>query len=274
MTQISSISRARTSSCVKKLKLLPACGIFVLKVACANDLPLSGIHALELGQLIAGPFAEQLLGYVEAPKNGDPLRVWREVDLDSWSPSGFRSIDRNKKSVEIDLHTPHGRDQTCADLRSDVLIGNFEPGTLEKWSLDAASLNPHIPDLIYTRVSGYGQTGPWGSCPGFASVCEAESGFRFMNFSVTVAGLYAAFGTMLALLQRLTKEKGEEGGPRSLRLVCHRYRPDQRSPLPPPETPAYTVIGANGDSLYARLMHLIGAPHLAGPVYAQISSPS
>ncbi|KAJ7167885.1 CoA-transferase family III domain-containing protein [Mycena filopes] len=315
-----------------------------------NDLPLSGIRVLELGQLIAGPFAGQLLGQfgaeiikVEAPKKGDPLRVWRELDVDGCSP-WFRSIGRNKKSVAIDLHTVQGREIVRKlALSSDVLIENFKPGTLEKWSLDPASLHPHNPDLIYTRVSGYGQTGPWAPRPGYASVCEAESGFRFINgfpddqtgglsgppvrpnisLGDSVAGLHAAFGTVLALLQRQRKkENGQAGGttvdvsilesmlnlmegiipeydrkgkvhflrsstqttriltsspppagPRSLRLLRDRHRPHQRLPCLPepaaPRTPVYIVIGANGDSIYARLMHLIGAPHLAGPAHAQ-----
>ncbi|KAJ6545439.1 CoA-transferase family III [Mycena capillaripes] len=311
MALISSISRAHTSS------------------THANDLPLSGIRVLELGQLIAGPFAGQLLGQfgaeiikVEAPKKGDALRVWRELDVDGCSP-WFRSIGRNKKSVAIDLHTPQGRELVRKlALRSDVLIENFKPGTLEKWSLDPASLHPRNPDLIYTRVSGYGQTGPWASRPGFASVCEAESGFRFINgfpdpetgglsgppvrpnisLGDSVAGLHAAFGTVLAILQRQKKkEKGEAGGTivdvsilESMLNLMEGIIPEYdrmgkvRGPsgssvtgivptnaypcLPAPsapDTPVYIVIGANGDSIYTRLMHLVGAPHLVGPAYAQ-----
>ncbi|KAJ7509703.1 CoA-transferase family III domain-containing protein [Mycena galericulata] len=295
----------------------------------ASDLPLAGIRVLELGQLIAGPFSGQLLGQfgaeiikVEAPKKGDPLRVWRELDVDGCSP-WFRSIGRNKKSVAIDLHTVQGRELVRKlALKSDVLIENFKPGTLEKWSLDPASLHPHNPGLIYTRVSGYGQTGPWAPRPGYASVCEAESGFRFINgfpepetgglsgppvrpnisLGDSVAGLHAAFGTVLALLQRQKKEaKGEAGGTtvdvsifesmlNLMEGIIPEYdRKDKvRGPsgssvtgivptnaypcLPAPSapgTPVYIVIGANGDSIYARLMHLVGAPHLAGPAYAQ-----
>ncbi|KAJ6471108.1 CoA-transferase family III domain-containing protein [Mycena vitilis] len=295
----------------------------------ANDLPLAGIRVLELGQLIAGPFAGQLLGQfgaeiikVEAPKKGDALRVWRELDVDGCSP-WFRSIGRNKKSVAIDLHTAQGRELVRnLALRSDVLIENFKPGTLEKWGLDAASLHPHNPDLIYTRVSGYGQTGPWAARPGFASVCEAESGFRFINgmpdpetgglsgppvrpnisLGDSVAGLHAAFGTVLALLQRQKrKARGEAGGTtvdvsilESMLNLMEGIIPEYdrkgkvRGPsgssvtgivptnaypcLPSPaapSTPVYLVIGANGDSMYARLMHLIGAPHLAGADHAQ-----
>ncbi|KAJ7606630.1 CoA-transferase family III domain-containing protein [Roridomyces roridus] len=294
-----------------------------------SDLPLSGIRVLELGQLIAGPFAGQLLGQfgaevikVEPPKKGDPLRVWRELDLDGCSP-WFRSIGRNKKSVAIDLRTSEGRELVRKlALKSDVLIENFKPGTLEKWSLDPASLHPHNPGLIYTRVSGYGQTGPWASRPGFASVCEAESGFRFINgfpdektgglggppvrpnisLGDSVAGLHAAFGTVLALLQRQKKQSSGQAGGTTVDVsilesmlnlmegIIPEYDrkgkvrgpsgssvtgivPTNAYPCLPapsaPETPVYIVIGANGDALYTRLMHLIGAPHLATPAYAQ-----
>ncbi|CAK5264526.1 unnamed protein product [Mycena citricolor] len=294
-----------------------------------STLPLSGVRVLELGQLIAGPFAGQLLGQfgaevikIEPPVKGDPLRVWRELDVDGVSP-WFRSIGRNKKSVAIDLHSTQGRDLVRdLALQSDVLIENFKPGTLEKWGLDPASLHPHNPDLIYTRVSGYGQTGPWASRPGYASVCEAESGFRYINGFVdvetgglsgppvrpnislgdSVAGLHAAFGTVLALLQRQKKrDVGEKGGmtvdvsilESMLNLMegivpeydrknkvrgpsgssvtgivptnAYPCLPDPAAPM----TPVYIVIGANGDSIYARLMKVIGAPHLIGPDYAQ-----
>ncbi|KAG2015259.1 CAIB/BAIF family enzyme [Coprinopsis cinerea AmutBmut pab1-1] len=194
-----------------------------------DDLPLSGIRVLEMGQLIAGPFAGQLLGQfgaevikVEPPKTGDPLRVWRELDVDGTSP-WFRSIGRNKKSVTIDLRQLEGRELVRKlATKCDVLLENFKPGTLEKWKLGPADLHPYNPSLIFTRVSGYGQTGPWAPRPGYASVCEAESGFRYINGFVdpeteglsgppvrpnislgdSVAGLHAAFGTVLALLKR------------------------------------------------------------------------
>ncbi|KAJ7275621.1 CoA-transferase family III [Mycena rebaudengoi] len=312
-TRLSAVSRYRSASLS----------------AASSDLPLAGVRVLELGQLIAGPFAGQLLGQfgaevikVESPKKGDPLRVWRELDVDGCSP-WFRSIGRNKKSVAIDLHTAQGRDLVRKlALRSDVLLENFKPGTLEKWSLDPASLRPHHPDLIYTRVSGYGQTGPWAPRPGYASVCEAESGFRFINgvpdeetgglsgppvrpnisLGDSVAGLHAAFGTVLALLQRQNKRKrGEDGGTtvdvsilesmlNLMEGIIPEYDrkgkvrgpsgssvtgivPTNAYPCRPapsaPHTPVYIVIGANGDALYARLMHVIGAPHLVGPAYAQ-----
>ncbi|KAF8260576.1 CoA-transferase family III domain-containing protein [Lactarius quietus] len=199
----------------------------------STGLPLSGVRVLELGQLIAGPFAGQLLGHfganiikVEPPNTGDPLRGWRELDVDGTSP-WFRSLARNKKSVSIDLRKEEGRAlvRRLAE-RSDVVIENFKPGTLERWGLGPNELRAINPGLIFTRVSGYGQTGPWSSRPGYASVCEAEAGFRFINgfpdertgelsgppvrpnisLGDSVAGLTAAFGTVLALLARRANE--------------------------------------------------------------------
>ncbi|KAH9174451.1 CoA-transferase family III [Lactarius sanguifluus] len=199
----------------------------------STGLPLSGVRVLELGQLIAGPFAGQLLGHfgaeiikVEPPNTGDPLRGWRELDVDGTSP-WFRSLARNKKSVSIDMRQEEGRAlvRRLAE-RSDVVLENFKPGTLERWGLGPDELRLTNPGLIFTRVSGYGQTGPWSSRPGYASVCEAEAGFRFINgfpdgktgelsgppvrpnisLGDSVAGLTAAFGTALALLARRAKE--------------------------------------------------------------------
>ncbi|TFY58627.1 hypothetical protein EVJ58_g6305 [Rhodofomes roseus] len=229
-------------SSVKRLeRTVTSCRRFITSQGNAlQDLPLSGIRVLEIGQVIAGPFCGQLLGHygaevikVEPPNVGDPLRVWRELDVDGVSP-WWRSIARNKKSVTIDLRKEEGRDLVRKlAIKSDVLLENFKPGTLEKWKLGPEDLHPHNPSLIFTRVSGYGQTGPWASRPGYASVCEAQSGFRYINgypdpetgmldgppvrpnisLGDSVAGLHAALGTVLALLSRKAKEaRGQVGG--------------------------------------------------------------
>ncbi|KAL0569001.1 hypothetical protein V5O48_012970 [Marasmius crinis-equi] len=286
-----------------------------------DDLPLSGVRVLEMGQLIAGPFAGQLLGQfgaevikVEPPNVGDPLRVWRELDVDGTSP-WFRSIARNKKSVAIDLRKQEGRELVKRlAIKSDVLIENFKPGTLEKWSLGPASLHPYNPSLIFTRVSGYGQTGPWAPRPGYASVCEAESGFRYINgfpdpetgglsgppvrpnisLGDSVAGLHAAFGTkkrkrsrpggttvdvsilesMLNLMEGIVPEydrKGKIRGPSGSSVTgivptnAYPCLPDPESP----SVPSYIVIGANGDTIYNRLMNVVERPDLTGPAYQQ-----
>ncbi|KAI0629554.1 CoA-transferase family III [Trametes polyzona] len=294
-----------------------------------QNLPLAGVRVLEVGQVIAGPFCGQLLGHygaevikVEPPKVGDPLRVWRERDVDGVSP-WWRSIARNKKSVTIDMRKEEGRNLVRKlAVKSDVLLENFKPGTLEKWNLGPADLHPLNPSLIFTRVSGYGQTGPWSPRPGYASVCEAESGFRYINgtpdpetggllgppirpnlsLGDSVAGLHAAFGTVLALLARKAREaqgqpggqtvdvsifesmvnlmegiipeygrKGKIRGPSGSSLTG--IVPTNAYPCKPapsaPHTPAYIVIGANSDSIYARLMRALGRDDLVGPAFAQ-----
>jgi len=202
----------------------------------AAPRPLEGIRVLEMGQLIAGPFCATLLGYlgavlikIEAPHGGDPIRKWRELDTDGTSP-WWRSIGRNKKSVTIDLRQPEGRAlarKLAANV--DVLVENFKPGTLEKWGLAPSDMAGTNPGLIYTRLSGYGQTGPYAQRPGFASVCEAFGGFRHINgfddrppvrpnisMGDTLAGLHAAFGTTLALLgrERQRRTPNAEAAPR------------------------------------------------------------
>lgn len=296
-----------------------------------DDLPLSGIRVLEMGQLIAGPFAGQLLGQfgaevikIEPPKIGDPLRVWRELDQDGTSP-WFRSIGRNKKSVTIDLRQLEGRELVKKiAVKCDVVLENFKPGTLEKWSLGPSDLQVYNPSLIFTRVSGYGQTGPWAPRPGYASVCEADSGFRYINgfadaetgaltgppvrpnisLGDSVAGLHAAFGTVLALLKRQRQQSGggepEKGVTVDVSIVesmlnlmegivpeydrMNKTRgpsgssvtgivPTNAYPcLPSPETSlsssqAYVVIGGNGDSIYRRLMHAIERDDLTSHKY-------
>lgn len=188
--------------------------------------PLTGVRVLELGQLIAGPFASSLLGYygaevikIEDPKLGDPIRSWRGV-ADDGTSVWWRSIGRNKKSITLDLRIPKAQ-QIVRDLSKscDVIIENFKPGTMEKWGLSPEQLQKENPGLIFTRVSGYGQTGPMASKPGFASVCEAFGGLRHVtgfkgeapvrsNISIgdSLAGLHAAFGITLALLARANKK--------------------------------------------------------------------
>ncbi|KAI9023806.1 CAIB/BAIF family protein [Phycomyces nitens] len=195
--------------------------------------PLEGVRVLELGQIIAGPFCGSILGYygaeiikIEPPKNGDPLRSWRHLDKDGQSP-WFRSMARNKKSVCIDIRTEEGRGLVKKLAgKVDVLIENFKPGTMEKWGLGPDDLYAINKSLIYTRISGYGQTGPYSKRPGFASVCEGMGGFRSVNgypgeppvrpnisLGDSLAGLHAAFGVVLGLLARnkLKQSIGESG---------------------------------------------------------------
>ena len=184
--------------------------------------PLDGIRVLEVGQLLAGPFAGSLLAYygaevikVEPPGGGDPLRQWRVLDDDGTS-FWWRSLGRNKKCVTADLRSDKGRELVGKlACECDVLIENFRPGVLEKWGLGPADLWADNPGLVYARISGYGQDGPYAAKPGFASVCEAIGGLRYVNgepgerpmrpnlsLGDTVAGLHTALGVVMACLYR------------------------------------------------------------------------
>jgi crotonobetainyl-CoA:carnitine CoA-transferase CaiB-like acyl-CoA transferase len=183
--------------------------------------PLEGVRVLELGQLIAGPFTGSMLAYfgaevikVEPPGKGDPIRQWRVVR--DGSSLWWHSVGRNKKCITIDLKQERGRELVRELAKQcDVLVENFRPGVMEEWQLGPDDIKAINPDLIYTRISGYGQTGPYANKPGFASVCEGISGFRYVNgfpneapvrpnlsIGDTIAALHAVLGTALALLAR------------------------------------------------------------------------
>lgn len=182
---------------------------------------LAGIRVLELGQLIAGPFAAKTLAdfgaqviKIEPPGQGDPLRKWRL--LHEGTSVWWEAQSRNKQSVCVDLRQPEGQDlarQLAA--QADVLIENFRPGTMEKWGLSWEALHALNPRLIMLRISGYGQTGPKAQEPGFAAIGEAMAGLRYLNgepgrapvraglsLGDTIAGLHGAMGVLLALYQR------------------------------------------------------------------------
>lgn len=183
--------------------------------------PLSGLRVLELGQLLAGPFAGSILAYFGAevikvePPGGDPIRGWRVLD-DGGTSYWWRSLGRNKKCITVDLRTDRGQALVRQlALRSDVLLENFSPGVLERWGLSPDSLKEDNPRLVIARISGYGQDGPYAGRPGFASVCEGISGFRHLNgfpdqvpvrqnlsIGDTIAGLHAVLGILLALRAR------------------------------------------------------------------------
>jgi len=153
-----------------------------------NDGPLSGIRVLELGSLIAGPFAGRLLGdwgadvlKVESPDNPDPMRQWGQGEL-SGQQVWWLVQSRNKRIVTVDLRTGEGQARLL-DLaaRSDVLVENFRPGTLERWNIGPEQLWKRNPGLIIARVSAFGQTGPRAGLAGYASVAEAMGGLRYLN---------------------------------------------------------------------------------------------
>ena len=186
-----------------------------------TEKPLSGVKVLELGQLMAGPFAGTLLAYfgadvikVEPPGRGDAVRGWRAItgDTSLW----WYSLGRNKRSITVNLKSDEGR-RIVRRLAGevDVLIENFRPGTLEKWGLGPDELQGVNPGLIIARVSGYGQDGPYSSRPGYASVCEGVGGLRYVNgfpgqppvrqnlsLGDSLTGLHTAFGILLSLFHR------------------------------------------------------------------------
>lgn len=269
----------------------------------ARASALSGVRVIELGQLIAGPYAATLLGYFGAevikiePPKGDPIRGWRGIDEDGTS-LWWRSVARNKKSVAIDLRDERGQDLVRRlILKSDVLVENFRPGTLERWNLDPDVLRNQRPDLIVARVSGYGQTGPRAAQPGYASVCEAYGGLRHLtgvpgeppvrsNLSLgdTLAGLHTAIGILAALFHRQRSGAGQlvdtaiyEAVFSCLESVVPEYDRLKRVRGPSGATitgvvPTGTyacadgkgvVMGANGEAVFRRLCEAMGEPALA-----------
>lgn len=184
--------------------------------------PLNGVRVLELGSLIAGPFAGRLLAdfgadvvKVEAPDRGDPLREWGRESREGAS-LWWAVQSRGKRCITLDLRRPRGRELLLAlAAESDVLIENFRPGTLERWGLGPDVLHTAQPGLVIARVSGYGQTGPASARPGFAAVAEAEGGLRYVNgypgqapprFGISLgdslAALFAFQGILMALYWR------------------------------------------------------------------------
>ncbi|MEC4761886.1 CaiB/BaiF CoA transferase family protein [Mycobacterium sherrisii] len=183
--------------------------------------PLDRIRVLELGNYIAAPTAGRLLAdfgaeviKVERPVTGDELRTWR---LYSGTTSMlFRTINRNKKSVVIDLSSEYGQARVRELARGcDIVLENFRPGTVERWGIGPAELCAQNPDLIFVRVSAYGQTGPRRHEPGFAAVAEAMAGLRALtgepdrppartgvSIGDSIAGIYAAFGALVAVHRR------------------------------------------------------------------------
>jgi crotonobetainyl-CoA:carnitine CoA-transferase CaiB-like acyl-CoA transferase len=271
-----------------------------------NSRPLDGIRVLETGQLLAGPFVGSMLGYfgaevikVETPGTGDPLRKWRAVAKDG-TAYWWRSLGRNKKCITANLRSSEGRElvRRLAD-KSDVLVENFRPGVMEKWGLGPKDFELSNPALIYARISGYGQDGPYASKPGFASVCEGFGGLRYVNgfpgeapvrpnLSVgdTLAGLHSVIGILLACVHRL---KSPENAGQVIDTALYEavfglmegVVPEYdgaglvREPsgstitgIVPTNTyccadDKFIIIGANGDSIFKRLCQAMGRPDMA-----------
>ncbi|HSV36918.1 MAG TPA: CaiB/BaiF CoA-transferase family protein [Ramlibacter sp.] len=264
--------------------------------------PLAGIKVLELGQLIAGPFAAKTLAdfgaeviKVESPGAGDPLRQWRM--LKDGTSVWWQVQSRNKRSIALDLKDPQAQDivrQLAAE--ADVLIENFRPGAMEGWGLGPEPLQKINPRLVMLRISGYGQTGPYRDRPGFGVVAEAMGGLRHLtgepgripvrvgvSIGDTLAALHGVIGILLALHHRHRSGRGQvvdvalyEAVFNCMESLLPEYsafgavRGPAGSAMPgiAPTNAyrcadgAYALVAGNGDSIFKRLMAAIGRPEL------------
>ena len=265
---------------------------------------LDGIRVIEVGTLISGPFAGRLLGdlgaeviKIEPPGSPDPLRTWGQAELDGhhffWTVHA-----RNKKAVTLNLREERGRELFLELVgRSDIIVENFRPGTLEKWNLGYDLLRQHNPGIILVRVSGYGQTGPEAHKAGYASVAEATSGLRHMNgfpggppprlalsLGDSLAGMFAVQGALAALYRRTVSGEGQVVDvalTESCLAIQESTIPDYdvggvvRGPsgtrlegiapsnIYPTADGSWVVIAANQDTVFRRLCAAMGRPELA-----------
>ncbi|MFE9783902.1 CaiB/BaiF CoA transferase family protein [Nocardia salmonicida] len=191
--------------------------------------PLADLRVVEMGQLLAGPFAGQLLGdlgaeviKLESPGTGDPMRQWgreQSAGKSLWWPV----VARNKKSVTCNLRDPAGQ-QLARQLieRADIVIENFRPGTMERWGLGFDRLREHNPGLIMVRVTGYGQSGPYSPRAGYGSIGEAMGGIRYVtgdpdhaparagiSLGDSLAAVFATIGTLAAVHHRANTGRGQ-----------------------------------------------------------------
>jgi len=271
------------------------------QAAVAGTGPLAGLKVVELGQLIAGPFAAKTLAdfgadviKIEAPPNGDPLRQWRL--LHEGTSVWWQVQSRNKKSVVLDLREPEARDIVRRLIAEcDVLVENFKPGVMEGWGLGYEALSRTNPGLIMLRISGYGQTGPYKDRPGFGVVAEAMGGLRHLSaepgrvpvrvgisIGDTLASLHGVIGVLMALHHRHTSGRGQvidvalyEAVFNCMESLLPEYsafgavREPAGSALPGiapsnayPCSDGWVLVAGNGDSIFKRLMSAIGRDDL------------
>lgn len=265
--------------------------------------PLAKLKVIEMGQLIAGPFAAKTLGdfgadviKIEPPNTGDALRKWRL--LKDGTSVWWQVQSRNKRSLSLDLKQAEAQEIVRTLItEADVLIENFRPGTLEGWGLDPEKLLELNPRLIVLRISGYGQTGPYRDKPGFGVVAEAMGGLRHLtaepgrvpvrvgiSIGDTLASLHGVIGILLALQERHQSGKGQvidialyEAVFNCMESLIPEYsafgevRQAGGSALPgiAPSNAylcadgGYVLVAGNGDSIFKRLMNLIGRADLA-----------
>ncbi len=266
--------------------------------------PLGGVRVVECGTLIAGPFCGQLLGdfgaevvKVEDPGVGDPMRQWGQVKPGRLSLH-WPIIARNKKSVTADLRRSEGQILLRRLVeKADVLVENFRPGTLEKWGLGPDELLSVNPRLVITRVSGYGQSGPYSPRAGFGSIGEAMGGLRYLSgepdrppsrvgisLGDSLAATFAALGTVLALRARDTTGAGQVVDSAIYEAVLAlmeallpewelaSYQRQRTGSVLPGAAPSNVyptadgdavLIAANRDTVFVRLAEVMGDPGLA-----------
>ncbi|CAJ0687253.1 Succinyl-CoA--L-malate CoA-transferase beta subunit [Ralstonia mannitolilytica] len=266
-------------------------------------MALQGLRVIEMGQLIAGPFAGKTLGEfgadvikIEPPGAGDPLRNWRL--LKEGTSVWWQVQSRNKRSIALDLRSAEGQEIARQLIATaDVLIENFRPGTLESWGLGWDVVSELNPGLVMLRISGYGQTGPYRDLPGFGAIGEAMGGLRHLtgepgrvpvrcgiSIGDTLAALHGTIGILTALYHR--KVNGGKGQVIDVALheavfnVMESLIPEYSafgavreaagSALPgiAPSNAyrcadGYVLIAGNGDSIFKRLMQTIGRDDLA-----------
>ncbi len=269
----------------------------------AAPAALAGLKVVEMGQLIAGPFAGKLLGEfgaevvkIEPPGEGDPLRNWRL--LQNGTSVWWQVQSRNKRSIALDLRSAEGQEIARGLLaEADVLVENFRPGTLEGWGLGPDLLMLANPGLVILRISGFGQTGPYRDLAGFGVIGEAMGGLRHLtgepgrvpvrcgvSIGDSLAALHGTIGVLLALYHR--KVHGAPGQVIDVALhesvfsVMESLLPEYSafgavraaagSALPGiapsnayPCADGYVLVAGNGDSIFRRLMQAIGRADLA-----------
>ena len=262
--------------------------------------PLTDIRVIELGQLIAGPFCGQLMAdmgadviKVEPPGTGDPMRVWGRGDYPLW----WTVCARNKRCVTANLREPEGQELARKLIaRADMVLENFRPGTLERWGLGYEELSADNPALIMIRVSGYGQSGPYASRAGYASIGEAMGGMRYLcgepdrqpsraglSIGDSLAATYACMGALAALHHRDNTGEGQVIDASIFESVLNvmeatipeytvsNYVRERSGATLPNVAPSniYTckdgifLIAANQDTVFRRLCAVIGRPELA-----------
>src|ERR1700733_5378966 len=260
--------------------------------------PLSDLVVIEMGSLIAGPFAGQILGdfgaeviKIEDPRVGDPMRQWGRSLPKGHSP-WWPVIGRNKKSVGLDLRTPEGQAIAGALIaQADVVIENFRPGAMEKWGLSYEALSADNPKLVMARVSGFGQTGPYATRAGYGLIGEAMGGLRAItgepdrpparagvSIGDSLAATHAVMGVLMALHVRQRTGRGQvidaaiyESVLAMMENMITEYditgyiRERSGAVLPGiapsnvyPTSDGMVLIGGNGDTVFARLCEAMG----------------